>query len=149
MSCKNGWTDRFAFGLWTQVGWRKHKFNHIRKVAPMCLMGGHIGAIWQIWLTVHLLRRCGLMPNYTDHLLLVLLGRGDPPSTWQYTTNCTDWRWTFPLDIHNCRWRWTRRLKPTQLNSHINVTQISHHLDRCAQYVHSKIHCTHTNTQIG
>ena len=135
------------FGLWTQVGWRNHKFNHIRKVAPMRLMGGHIGVIWQIWLTVHLQRRCSLMSKYFDHLSLVLLGTGDPPSTRQYTTNCTDWRRTFPLDIHNSRWRWTRRLKPTQLNSHINVTQISHrHPDRCAQYVHSKIHCTHTQT---
>jgi len=24
------------FGLWTRVGRRKHKFNHIRQVAPMC-----------------------------------------------------------------------------------------------------------------
>jgi len=26
------------FGSWTWVGWRKHKFNHIRKVAQMCTM---------------------------------------------------------------------------------------------------------------
>ena len=24
------------FGLWTRVGRRKHKFNHIRQMAPMC-----------------------------------------------------------------------------------------------------------------
>jgi len=43
------------FGLWCGVGCRKHKFNRIRQVAPMCppvrqcaLMGGHIGAAWQI-----------------------------------------------------------------------------------------------------
>jgi len=27
------------FRLWTQVGQRKHKFNHIRQVAPMCPHG--------------------------------------------------------------------------------------------------------------
>jgi len=25
------------FGLWPRVGWKKHKFNHIRQVVPMCL----------------------------------------------------------------------------------------------------------------
>jgi len=25
----------FPFGLWTRVNQRKHKFNHIRQVAPM------------------------------------------------------------------------------------------------------------------
>jgi len=25
-----------SFGLWTRVGRRKHKFNRIRQVAPMC-----------------------------------------------------------------------------------------------------------------
>jgi len=25
-----------TFGLWTWVGWRKHKINRIRQVAPMC-----------------------------------------------------------------------------------------------------------------
>jgi len=28
-----------AFRLWTRVGWRKHKFNRIRRVAPMCPHG--------------------------------------------------------------------------------------------------------------
>jgi len=32
-----------AFGLWTRVGGKKHKFSDIRQVAPMCHMGGHIG----------------------------------------------------------------------------------------------------------
>jgi len=27
------------FGLWTRVGQRKHKFNHIRQAAPMCPHG--------------------------------------------------------------------------------------------------------------
>jgi len=27
------------FGLWTRVGRRKHKFSHIRQVAPMCPHG--------------------------------------------------------------------------------------------------------------
>ena len=36
------------FGLWTRVGQRKHKFNRIRQVAPMCLHGRHIGATWRI-----------------------------------------------------------------------------------------------------
>jgi len=25
-----------TFGLWTRVGWRKHKFNCIRQTAPIC-----------------------------------------------------------------------------------------------------------------
>jgi len=28
-----------SFGLWTRVGRRKHKFNHIRQVTPMCPHG--------------------------------------------------------------------------------------------------------------
>jgi len=38
------------FGLWTRVGRRKHNFNRIRQVAPMCPhgMGGHIGATCRI-----------------------------------------------------------------------------------------------------
>jgi len=32
------------FGLWTRVGRRKHKFNLIRQMAPMCLHG----KIWRI-----------------------------------------------------------------------------------------------------
>ena len=27
------------FGLWTSVGQRKHNFNHIRQVVPMCPHG--------------------------------------------------------------------------------------------------------------
>jgi len=27
------------FGLWTRVGRKKHKFNHIRQAAPMCPHG--------------------------------------------------------------------------------------------------------------
>ena len=29
----------FPFRLWTRVGWRMHKFNRIRQVAPMCPYG--------------------------------------------------------------------------------------------------------------
>jgi len=38
------------FGFWTRVAGRKHKFNRIRQVGPLCLMGGHIGATWRIQL---------------------------------------------------------------------------------------------------
>jgi len=51
------------FGLWSRVGWKKHKFNCIRKVAPICTisivfarwrqcanMWRHIGTTWQIQL---------------------------------------------------------------------------------------------------
>jgi len=42
------------FGLWTWVDQRKHRFNCIRQVEPvcplepMCPMGGHIGVTWKI-----------------------------------------------------------------------------------------------------
>jgi len=36
------------FGLWTWVGRRKHKFNRIRQMAPMCPHGRHIDATWQM-----------------------------------------------------------------------------------------------------
>jgi len=48
-----------SFGLWTREGWRKHKFNRIRQVAPP----GEYD--WN----VRLRRRYGLMSNYFDHLL--------------------------------------------------------------------------------
>jgi len=34
-------------GLWTRERRRKHKFNRVRQVAPMC-PHGHIGATWRI-----------------------------------------------------------------------------------------------------
>jgi len=38
-----------TFGLWTPVGRRKHKFNRICQVAPMCPYGrAHYRNIWQI-----------------------------------------------------------------------------------------------------
>ena len=37
-----------SFGLWTRVGWRKHKFNRIRQVGQCALPCGHIGASWRI-----------------------------------------------------------------------------------------------------
>jgi len=36
-----------TFGLWTRVGQRKHKFNHIRRWRQCAHMGGHIGATWR------------------------------------------------------------------------------------------------------
>jgi len=36
------------FGADDSVGRRKQKFNHIRQVAPIAHMGGHIGATWRI-----------------------------------------------------------------------------------------------------
>ena len=61
------------FGLGTQVSRRKHKFNCICQVAPMCLHGS---AHWRLpanygW-TAHLCRRCSLMSNYFDHFLMLL-----------------------------------------------------------------------------
>jgi len=40
-----------SFDLWTRVGWRKHKFNHIRQVVPVWRngsLGGHICSTWRI-----------------------------------------------------------------------------------------------------
>jgi len=37
--CKTAQPMDVLFGLWTLVGWRKHKFNRICQVAPMCLHG--------------------------------------------------------------------------------------------------------------
>jgi len=54
------------FGLWTRVGRRKHKFDHIHQLAPMCFHG------IDDW-TVRLQWRCGLMSNYFGELLLVRL----------------------------------------------------------------------------
>ena len=47
------------FGLPTQMCRRKHKFNRICQVAPMC----------PPMRALFLRRRCGLMSNYYDHLL--------------------------------------------------------------------------------
>jgi len=38
------------FGMRTPVGWRRHKFNRICEVTPMCPHGRLIGTTWQIWL---------------------------------------------------------------------------------------------------
>jgi len=38
----------FLFELWTRVGRRKHNFNRIRQVAPMCPHGRYTGATWRI-----------------------------------------------------------------------------------------------------
>jgi len=52
------------FGLKTRVGRRKHKFNCICQVAPILVPPGNYN-----W-TIRLLRRCGLMSNYFDHLFI-------------------------------------------------------------------------------
>jgi len=36
------------FGLWPQVGQRKHKFNRICQEVPMCPHGRAHGATWRI-----------------------------------------------------------------------------------------------------
>jgi len=48
-------------------GANMHKFNRIRQVAPMCPHGRNLAN------TIELLRRCGLMSNYFDHLLYLAL----------------------------------------------------------------------------
>ena len=53
------------FGLWTQVGRRKYKFNCIRQVAPM---GPH--GMAQIRQNRPSVAACGLMSNYSDLLLI-------------------------------------------------------------------------------
>ena len=82
---KNAEPIKMPFGLWTRMGRRKHEFNCIHQVVPMCtssivivfamwsqcaLLGGHIGTTWQYDSTVHLRWRCGLLSNYLDYLLL-------------------------------------------------------------------------------
>jgi len=52
-----------SFGLWTRVGRRKHKFDRIRQVAPVCPRGK---AHWRhlantIKPSVRIRRRCGLI----------------------------------------------------------------------------------------
>ena len=60
---------------------RKHKFNCIHQVVPMCLMGRHIGITW--WIRVNRLpwQQYSLMSYYFDHLLVImaaLRNRGGP-----------------------------------------------------------------------
>jgi len=62
-----------SFGLWTRVGQRKHKFNRIRQMVPMC---PHRRQHWRhlantIERSVCMRRRCGRMSNYFDHMLLL------------------------------------------------------------------------------
>jgi len=60
LGCGLGWADR-----------RKHKFSHIRQVMPMC-PSSIVFASWRQW-TIRVRRCCGLMSNYFDHLLSLLL----------------------------------------------------------------------------
>jgi len=71
--CKTAEPIDLPFGLWTRVGRRKHKFNHIRQVAPMCPDGR---AHWRQLANTIEPSVCGgdavLCQNYFDHLLLLL-----------------------------------------------------------------------------
>ena len=75
MSCaKTAKPIDLPFGLWTRVGRRKHKFNRICQVAPVCSKFVHIGATWRIRLNrppAAAMRP--YMSHYSDHLLLLLL----------------------------------------------------------------------------
>jgi len=86
------------FGLWTWVGQKKYKFNHICQVAPFCTSA----IIFTRWRqsTVHLWRRCGLMSNYSDHLLL-LGAKADDYFTM--TWKVEGW---FDLDNKGCISQW-------------------------------------------
>jgi len=58
------------FGLWSQVGRRKHNFNRIRQVAPMCpRWRKHIAVTWRIRLNHPSMAAMSLMSNYFDHFL--------------------------------------------------------------------------------
>jgi len=48
-------------------GANMHKFNRIRQVTPMCPHGHNLAN------TIELLRRCGLVSNYFDHLFVELI----------------------------------------------------------------------------
>ena len=61
-----------SLGLWTWVGRRKHKFNPIRQMAPMCPHGVTLAPPDEYDWTVRLRRRCDPMSNYFDHLLLFI-----------------------------------------------------------------------------
>jgi len=74
------------FRLWTQVGWRKHKLNHIFQMAPMCpprspsqlllstCLAFYIwGAHWRRLVNMTEPSMCSLMSNYFDYLLKILI----------------------------------------------------------------------------
>ena len=71
---QNAWTDRFVVWVVDSGG---PKEAEVQSYSPGCAnvprrrAHWHIGATWRIRLnwTVHLRRRCGLKPNYFDHLL--------------------------------------------------------------------------------
>jgi len=58
------------FGLLTQLGRRKHKFNCIRQVVSMCPHGrAHLSPPGKNHWTIRLQWWCCLMSNYSDHSL--------------------------------------------------------------------------------
>ena len=87
-SCKTAEPIEMPCGLRTRVGRRKHKFNRIRQVAPMC---PHERAHWRkLANTIEpcLLPRCGLMSNYFDHLLSSSSNRTQGTRVMIARTNC-------------------------------------------------------------
>jgi len=72
MSCaKTAELIDLPFGLWTQVGWGKHKLNCIRQVAPMC---PHERAYWRQLANMIELSVCSMdaaLSNYVNHLFVV------------------------------------------------------------------------------
>ena len=77
MSCaKTAEPIDLLFGLWTRVGRRKHTSSIVFARWLQCAhTGGHIGITWLILLNRPLRRRCGLLSNYFDHLLLLKMNR--------------------------------------------------------------------------
>jgi len=63
-SCKHGWIDpqfNMSFGMWTRVG---PKEACIRLECTLAQPGEYNS-------TVHFRRRCGLMTNYFDHIIII------------------------------------------------------------------------------
>jgi len=71
--CKNGWTDRFAIWVVESGGPKEAQVQLYSAGGASVPSWGHIGATWQIRLNHCLRRRCSLMWNYFDHLLLTYL----------------------------------------------------------------------------
>jgi len=65
--CKNGWTDRDTVLVEDSGGPRNHVLDGVQ-IPPSPVRRGNFGEYdW----TVHMRRRCGLLSNYSDHLLLL------------------------------------------------------------------------------
>jgi len=92
--CKNGWTNRFAVWVVDSGGLKEAQ---VQSYSP----GGAKVPSWEGSLllpceydwTVHLRQRCGLMSNYFDHLLLLLLSISNNVLTWSAVTDNTKLHW--------------------------------------------------------